>query len=83
MAVGLMSDLLKLALVLSLPLLGVILVVGALISVLQVATQIQDPSISFVPKLVLSGVALVLLAPWLLSRLSAYGIAMFARLAQP
>lgn len=47
---GLVSELLKLAMVLSLPLLAVILVVGLSISVLQVVTQIQDPSISFVPK---------------------------------
>jgi flagellar biosynthetic protein FliQ len=81
-ATGLLSELLKLALLLSLPLLGVILVVGLLISVLQVVTQIQDPSISFVPKLVLFGIALALLAPWMISKLTSYGIASFSRLAQ-
>ena len=81
-AVGLIGDLLKLALLLSLPLLAVILVVGLLISVLQVATQVQDPSISFVPKLLLFGIALGLLAPWMINRLTSYGVAMFARLAQ-
>jgi len=79
---GLISELLKLALVLSLPLLGVILVVGLLISILQVVTQVQDPSIAFVPKLILFGVALALLTPWMLSKLTAFGVAMFARLAQ-
>ena len=82
MALGLMSDMLKLALVLSLPLLGVILVVGALISVLQVATQIQDPSIAFVPKLVLFVIMLAMLGPWMLHKLTAFGVAMFSRLAQ-
>jgi flagellar biosynthetic protein FliQ len=78
---GLVSELLKLAMVLSLPLLIVIVVVGLSISVLQVVTQVQDPSISFVPKLMLFGVVLVLLAPWMLGRLTAFGVAMFARLA--
>jgi flagellar biosynthesis protein FliQ len=82
MALGLLSQLLKLALVLSLPLMGVILVVGLLVSVLQVITQVQDPSIAFVPKLVLFVLTLALLAPWMLDRLTAFGVAMFARLAQ-
>lgn len=78
---GLVSELLKLALVLSLPLLAVILIVGLLVSILQVVTQVQDPSIAFVPKLLLFGTALALLAPWMLDKLTGYGVAMFARLA--
>jgi flagellar biosynthetic protein FliQ len=81
-ALGLMSDMLKLALLLSLPLLGVILIVGALISVLQVVTQVQDPSIAFVPKLVLFVVMLALLGPWMLQKLTGFGVEMFSRLAQ-
>ena len=81
-ALGLVSELLKLALVLSFPLLAVILVVGLLISVLQVVTQVQDPSIAFVPKLLLFVVVLALLAPWMLDKLSGFGVAMFSRLAQ-
>jgi len=81
MALGLIAQTLRQGLILSLPLLAVILVAGVLISVLQVTTQVQDPSIGFVPKLVLFVVALVLLAPWMLNRLSAFGVAMFSRLA--
>jgi flagellar biosynthetic protein FliQ len=79
---GLISDMLRLALMLSLPLLGVILVAGVLISVLQVVTQIQDPSIAFIPKLVLFVITLGLLGHWMLGTLTGYGVAMFARLAQ-
>jgi flagellar biosynthetic protein FliQ len=80
-ALGLASELLKQGLVLSLPLLLAILVVGLLISVLQVVTQIQDPSIAFVPKLVAFAILLGMLAPWMLHRLTAFGTAMFARIA--
>lgn len=80
--IGLLAELLKLALILSLPLLLVILVSGLMISVLQVVTQVQDASIAFVPKLVLFVVALALLGPWMLGRLTAFGVAMFTRLAQ-
>ena len=79
-AIALLSETLKLGLVLSLPLLGVILAVGLLISVVQVVTQVQDASVAFVPKLLLFVVLLALLTPWLLSKLSAFGVAMFVRL---
>jgi flagellar biosynthesis protein FliQ len=81
-ALELASELLRLAATLSLPLLGLIVVVGLLISILQVVTQVQDPSIAFVPKLLAFGIALMLLAPWMLGKLTAYGVAMFGRLAQ-
>ena len=79
---SLMSETLRLGLVLGLPLLAVIVIVGLLISVLQVVTQVQDPSIAFVPKLVLFVVVLALLAPWMLNKLTGFGVTMFARLAQ-
>lgn len=81
-ALGLMSELLKLGLLLSLPLLATILVVGLAISVLQVVTQVQDPSIAFVPKVVLFAIVLALLAPWMLDEVTGFGVAMFSRLAQ-
>jgi len=81
-ALGLMAETLRLGLLLSLPLLGVILAVGLLISVLQVVTQLQDPSIAFVPKLIVFAVVLALLAPWMLGKLTGFGVALFARLAQ-
>jgi flagellar biosynthesis protein FliQ len=81
-ALSLVSELLKLALVLSLPLLMVILAVGIMISVLQVVTQVQDASVAFVPKLVVFVIVLGLLAPWMLGRLTGFGVAMFGRLAQ-
>jgi flagellar biosynthesis protein FliQ len=78
---ALMSELLKLGLLISLPLLGTILLAGLVISVLQVVTQVQDPSIAFVPKVVLFSIVLALLAPWMLDALTQFGIAMFSRLA--
>ena len=80
LALSLLAELLRAALLLSLPLLAAILIVGLLVSVLQVVTQIQDPSIAFVPKLIVFGVVLTLLAPWMVARLMSFGTAMFARL---
>ncbi|SMC27708.1 flagellar biosynthetic protein FliQ [Andreprevotia lacus DSM 23236] len=59
-------------LLLSLPVLLVAMVVGLLISVIQVVTQVQDMSLSFVPKLVASVVALIVFGPWMLRTLLSY-----------
>ena len=52
------------------PILLVILVTGLLISILQALTQINEATLSFVPKLVLSSLVLVLAGPWMLSNLT-------------
>ena len=81
LALQFVGELLKLALLLCAPLLAVVLVVGLVVSILQVITQVQDPSVSFVPKLVVFVVALVLLAPWMLDKLTSYGTAVLSRLS--
>lgn len=68
--VSLGSEAVKLALLLSLPLLGVGLIVGLFIAVLQATTQIQEMTLSFVPKIVSVLLALLAAAPWMLERLS-------------
>ena len=50
----------------SAPILGVALVVGLLISLVQAATQLNEMTLSFVPKAIAIGLALVLLGPWML-----------------
>ena len=52
------------------PILLVILVTGLLISILQALTQINEATLSFVPKLALSSLVLVLAGPWMLSNLT-------------
>jgi flagellar biosynthesis protein FliQ len=45
------------------------LVVGLLVSVFQAATQIQEMSLTFVPKIIVCGIALILFGPWMLRSL--------------
>jgi flagellar biosynthesis protein FliQ len=59
-------------LLLSLPLLLLTLVVGLIISIFQAATQINESTLSFIPKLVILLAALVVLGPWMLSQLTGY-----------
>lgn len=57
---------------LSLPLLGIGFVVGIAVSLLQVLTSIQDTSFGAVPRLTAFLLGLLLLLPWMTSRLIAY-----------
>lgn len=52
-----------------LPILGAAVVIGLLISILQSVTQIQDQTVSFVPKLIVMMGAIVVLTPWIVARL--------------
>jgi len=51
------------------PILGVALVVGVIISVFQAATSISDSVLGFAPKVVIAGLALLVLGPWMMSKL--------------
>lgn len=64
-AVGLFREALITALALAGPMLGTGLVVGLAVSVFQAATQIHEMTVSFVPKIVLVGIVLLLALPWM------------------
>ena len=54
-----------LVLVVSAPVLGVSLLVGVVIGVIQTATQVQEQTVSFVPKLIAVALALVVSGGWM------------------
>ena len=62
----------KLALLLALPLLGVGLVMGLIIAIFQATTQIQEMTLSFVPKIVSVLLALLAALPWMLDKISSF-----------
>lgn len=70
--ISLMTTAMELALKISAPVLVVGLVVGVVISVFQAITQIQEQTLTFVPKLVVMAVVLVITGPWLLNELVSY-----------
>jgi flagellar biosynthesis protein FliQ len=57
---------LMMVLILSGPMLLLSLVVGLIISVFQAATQINEMTLTFIPKLVAMGLALLVFLPWML-----------------
>lgn len=60
------------ALKMAAPLLLVVLTVGLVISIFQAATQVNEMTLAFVPKLLAAGAALVLLGPWLITTMVDY-----------
>jgi flagellar biosynthesis protein FliQ len=62
------------------PILAVILVIGLVVSVLLAVTQVNEPTLSFVPKFFGTVAALIVLGPWLLHQLEAFTIGVFTAL---
>lgn len=54
---------------LGLPILGVSLVVGLLVSVFQAVTQLQEPTLTFIPKILAVVVVIVIAGPWMMNTL--------------
>lgn len=78
--VELLSWTLRTGLVLCAPLLLAVLLTGLIVNILQVVTQIQDATVSFVPKLLVAGVLMTLIAPWMMRRLAAFASEVFTRI---
>lgn len=77
-ALHLVAQMLWAGVAIAAPLLLATMLVGVLVSVLQVVTQIQEPSLSFIPKLVATVVVLVVFGPWMLKRLVSYSAAVIS-----
>lgn len=66
------QQMLEVTALLSAPLLIPALIVGLLIGMFQAATQINEMTLSFIPKLVVVGIALVWLGSWMLTTLVSF-----------
>ncbi|MEM6853557.1 MAG: flagellar biosynthesis protein FliQ [Planctomycetota bacterium] len=76
-AIQLVRETLTLMLFLSAPILLVALVVGLVISVIQAATQLQEQTLSFVPKILGMGIVAILTAPWTFTKIMDFSARMF------
>lgn len=71
-AIDLSYDALVLALILAGPIMAIGMVVGLGISIFQAVTQLQEQTLSFVPKIVAMGLAAAFFIPWLTTRMVEY-----------
>lgn len=68
------------ALLVAAPILGLVLLVGLLVSLLQAVTGIQEPTLSFVPKLLVVAGVLFFLGPWMLIQLVGFSGDLYSHL---
>ena len=76
-AVELCREAVMLSLLLGAPVLAVAIAVGLVISILQAVTQLQDQTLSFVPKIVAMLLTLLYVLPWTLHELIDYSTVLF------
>ena len=70
--ISLSMDAMQLALKVGLPLMLVGLVVGLLVSIFQAVTQIQEMTLTFIPKILALRVVMAVAGPWMLGELLTY-----------
>jgi flagellar biosynthetic protein FliQ len=80
LAMQLLADVLWNALLISAPLLAATLVVGLLVSVIQVVTQVQEASLTFIPKVIAAVVVMVVCGPWMLKRLVGFATSLIGNI---
>lgn len=68
------------ALMIAAPMLVLGLVVGVLISIFQAATQINEQTLTFIPKILAIIIALILFGPWMLSTMVEFTTQLFANI---
>ncbi len=70
---SLLQNTIRVALLVAGPILGAAMCVGLLISIFQAATQINEQSLTFVPKIVTVLVLFAVLFPWIMTKLVEFG----------
>jgi flagellar biosynthetic protein FliQ len=79
-ALMVLDDMLWTAMTISAPVLGLTLLVGLIVSLIQVVTQLQEMSLAFIPKLLVAGLSLIAFGGWMLLRLVSYAKALIGNI---
>ncbi len=78
--ISLALEAMVLAMKIGMPLLLVGLVIGLVVSVFQAVTQIQEQTLTFVPKVVAVAVIMLMAGPWMLNTLLAFTVEVYAQI---
>ena len=70
--ISLATQAMNVAFKVAIPVLGVGLVVGLIVSIFQAVTQIQEQTLSFIPKILVTGAVMAIAGPWMLGQMLAY-----------
>lgn len=75
------QDALRTTAMLAAPLLVSTLIVGLAVSVFQALTQINEATLTFIPKMIVVALVLVLAGPWMLDVMSSYTVTLFENIS--
>lgn len=75
------QDALKTLAMVAAPMLLSTLIIGLIISIFQALTQINENTLTFVPKMIVIAIVLVLAGPWMLDILSTYTVGLFENIS--
>ena len=78
--IGFFSESIKIAMLMSSPMLLAGLVAGVLVSMFQAATQINETTLSFIPKMVAVALALLFFFPWMVDLFIGYTTRLFLQI---
>ena len=77
LVIDLLSETFYTVLIILLPILGVSLVVGIIISIFQAATSIQEMTLTFVPKIIITAIAIVVMLPFMADKMISFTLKIF------
>ncbi|MCB0347226.1 MAG: flagellar biosynthesis protein FliQ [Bdellovibrionales bacterium] len=75
------KETIKVAAMIATPLLLSSLVIGLLVSIFQAITQINEATLTFIPKILIIAIVLVLLGPWMLDEMTRFTVELFDNIA--
>ncbi|BDD87345.1 flagellar biosynthesis protein FliQ [Desulfofustis limnaeus] len=81
LAVNICRKAVQTVLLCSAPMLLAGLIIGLLVSIFQAATQINEQTLTFVPKIVAVFITLLIFAPWIIRVMTAFTLGLFEMLA--
>ena len=67
----------KSVLLVSAPILGLGLLVGLIVSIVQATTQIQEPTLSFIPKIIAVSLTMLVFGPWMMNIMYEFTVRLF------
>jgi len=81
-AIEMLRSLVTVALLVTTPIILAAVIVGVIISLLQAVTSIQEPTLSFAPKLIAVGAIIIIGAPWMLRQLMQFTVFFISKIPE-
>ena len=76
-ALTFLNEMLWNSLIVAGPILVAILLLGLLVSIFQATTQLQEMTLSFVPKILVTAMMLIALGPWMMGRMTQFATSLY------